>query len=572
MKAILISICLVITFTTVCLADPYSDCSVYGNCKVSSTTINTFNNNTITVNQSQWLQGFNSSDFVKKPTDNTTQLTIMNDLGVNTIHSELGSGDGTRVYLDSDMVPSFDRIYSLGNFSLDTLTFLAYKAIYVNTTYTDNLEALENGLNIRNTFNTHSFAPTSPDDNLYEVGYDDGVTQLRYSNGHFVKVITDAICSGVNVTGSVIGCYNLTDLNATGSSGGNPFNQVLNTTNDVTFHEINLSNGSEEGLVSVADAGSVITFNPKAGVRVWDGTSWGTWQSASTIDGYLPGANGEWAGWNTMRINYYSPNDLVLATGGGNVSAQGFSLQTNRLFINVPASTSLKQSMVVAQTNAELNNTLYTATTDPVLFYNSGGAITLKTISASNTAGAGTALVGTRAKGTSAIPLAVADGDTIFSMSGLGYRGVGTAQVASMVMLINGTVNATATPGRILFRTTNFRGLITDAGYIDSNQNLIWYKNSLFNGTMLILDSVNITGITNISNNLYVSNNLTAKRLDVTGNATIIGNLNVTQGLTSTGYSVNALAGLSSNYTVMKTALTTCDLNFTKGLLTASSC
>ena len=53
------------------------------------------------------------------------------------------------------------------------------------------------------------------------------------------------------------------------------------------------------------------SFQNDSGNRVWDRSfGYGTWQSAATIDGYTPGANGVFSSWGDMWLQYYSEGKL----------------------------------------------------------------------------------------------------------------------------------------------------------------------------------------------------------------------------------------------------------------------
>lgn len=84
--------------------------------------------------------------------------------------------------------------------------------------------------------------------------------------------------------------------------------------------DVNLGNKKiSSKLGSFLDLEGSEDFKSDSGLRVWDYNPLdyysGTWQSAGSIDGYIPDASGEWVGWNDIWLNYFSEKKVFFGQG-----------------------------------------------------------------------------------------------------------------------------------------------------------------------------------------------------------------------------------------------------------------
>jgi len=119
-------------------------------------------------------------------------------------------------------------------------------------------------------------------------------------------------------------------------------------------------------------------------------------------------------------------------------------------------------------------SSMYNSSQDSILLSNNGGVATLRLAGANNSGGVTgfgqLTLQGSR--GTMAVPLASASGDTLGSINGNGYDGTARQSAASIVLDVDGTVSSGVIPGRIKFLTTTSGGVGTERMRIDSSGNV----------------------------------------------------------------------------------------------------
>lgn len=100
--------------------------------------------------------------------------------------------------------------------------------------------------------------------------------------------------------------------------------QNVNTNASPSFYSTTLGTVSQVGRVKIFASGSSFTFDSNAGLCVTDAdNAFGTWQSASSLDGFIPDANGDWAKWGLFFLNYFSTSDLFVNCGLGRIFVGG---------------------------------------------------------------------------------------------------------------------------------------------------------------------------------------------------------------------------------------------------------
>jgi hypothetical protein len=109
--------------------------------------------------------------------------------------------------------------------------------------------------------------------------------------------------------------------------------------------------------------------------------------------------------------------------------------------------------------------------------------------STSNTASWGTTIYGTRARGTFATPAVIQSGDNILDIFALGYDGTDFAISSSIEHEAEGTIASDQIPGRILFKTANSTGTLTERWRVNST------GGSIFSTTISVSPAAVTTGV-----------------------------------------------------------------------------
>ena len=105
-------------------------------------------------------------------------------------------------------------------------------------------------------------------------------------------------------------------------------------------------------------------------------------------------------------------------------------------------------------------------------------------------------------------------------------------------------------------------GIAGGVGSIFLQQNSVTKLTLDANGNFIFTPTTNVS-ITNqaVINSTTISNDITTRNINASGNIN-----------SQTNFSVNGKQGITGNYTIMKTAVTTCTMNFTGGILWGTDC
>lgn len=132
---------------------------------------------------------------------------------------------------------------------------------------------------------------------------------------------------------------------------------------------------------------------------------------------------------------------------------------------------------VLAQDNAsffwdDTNNRLGLGTAIPAELLSlqaSGNAVRFQADTYYTSASSASQFKFQKARGTSASPLTVVDGDTLANLRWFGYDGAAFREAASIFAVVDGAVSSGIVPGEIYFQTANSSGVLTTRLYIDAS-------------------------------------------------------------------------------------------------------